>query len=438
MKAPVYTLHCRSASGEAVRLLYSPHTSELTDEGGEPLLADVLPRRFRNATRVSPAAPGKKSRRVSTLKIQLGMRCNYSCTYCNQSSAAPDATVTRTADVDTFLAGLDQWLQGSPRRIEFWGGEPFLYFAKLKRLVPELRRRFPGAVFSVISNGSLLDAEILDFIERWDLHLMISHDGPGQHLRGPDPFEDPERAHWLRALWELRGGARGRVSFNVVLTPANADVGATRAWLAARLGDEHIALDTEGAVSVYDDRALAGAGRWSDADYALLRSSIADGVMAGDALRYRSIEAKAQDFIQSLRQRRPSTALGQKCGMDQSDQLAVDLHGKVMTCQNTGAQGRHELGHASRMEEVALNTATHWSHRECCNHCPVLQLCKGGCMFLDGPHFAQSCENEYQYNLGVLDGVLRAAAGLALESITGDIRRPASSKHRVIPIAAQA
>jgi uncharacterized protein len=334
--------------------------------------------------------------------------------------------------VSDFLAALGQWLQGAPARIEFWGGEPFLYFAKLRRLVPELRNRFPPSVFSIVSNGSLLNAEILDFIERWDLNVTISHDGPGQHLRGPDPFDDTQKAHWLRELWRRRGGG-GRVLFNVVLTPANADIGATRAWLAARLGDENIALETEGAVSVYDDRTLTGAGHWPAAHLATLRESIAAGVVSGEALRFRSIEAKARDFIASLQQRRPAAALGQKCGMDQPDQLAVDLHGQVMTCQNTGAQGRHLLGNVSALAEVKLDTATHWSHRECCNHCPVLQLCKGGCMYLEGEHFAQSCENEYHYNVAILDGVLRAAAGLRLEQVTGDIRRP--PRRRVIPLA---
>jgi hypothetical protein len=201
---PAYGLECRGVGDKPVHLVYRPHTSELVDENGTPLLADVVPHAFEPVERVSAAAPGWKSREVSTLKIQLGLRCNYSCSYCNQASAVADATVTRSADAQAFLERLGDWLRGAPRRIEFWGGEPLLYFAKLKPLVPALRQRFPAAMFSVVTNGSLLDGEILDFIETWDLHVAVSHDGPGQHLRGPDPFEDPVRAHWLR-----EPGARG-------------------------------------------------------------------------------------------------------------------------------------------------------------------------------------------------------------------------------------
>ena len=434
---PVYGLECLSETGEPVHLRYRPHASELTDAAGHPLLADVAPFAFESVERVSPGAPGWKSREVATLKIQLGMGCNYSCSYCNQASAVQDATPTRTADADAFLANLSNWLQGSPERIEFWGGEPLLYFAKLKRLVPALRKRFPAAIFFMVTNGSLLDEEILAFIERWDLLVAVSHDGPGQHLRGPDPFDDPQRAYWLRDLWRRRKGAGpGRVAFNVVFTPANADIAATRAWLAARIGDDDVALDTEGVVTVYDDGTLHGPGAWTEQDYRTLHDSIVRGFETGDALRYGSIRDKARDFVHALKRQRPATALGQKCGMDEPDRLAVDLLGNVMTCQNTGARGRHHLGHVAQMHDVQLDTATHWSHRETCSHCPVVQLCKGGCMYLDGEHFAQSCESEYRYNLTILEGLLYRLAGLRLQKITGDIRRP--RRHRVIPIATNA
>lgn len=436
MAAPRYLLHCRTGEGDKVELTYSPHTGELTDAAGRPLLADVQPRDFEQAHAISPTSPGRKSREVATLKIQLGMRCNYSCSYCNQASAAPDATVTRTADAQAFVTGLDTWLQGEPERIEFWGGEPLLYFAKLQRLVPALRERFPRATCAMVTNGSLLDEDILEFIERFDLQVAVSHDGPGHHLRGPDPFQDPARAHWLRQLWRRRGGRRGRVTFNVVLTPRNADIGATRAWLASQLGDEEIALDTEGVVSVYDEGTLRGAGHWTAQDYQRLRASIVDGFASGAALRYLSIRQKAKDFILSLQQQRPASALGQKCGMDLPGELAVDLQGNVMTCQNTGARGKHRIGHVSRLDEVALTTATHWSHRDACRHCPVLQLCKGGCMYQEDEHFAQSCENEYHYNLAVLEGVLWKLAGLRLEKVTGDIRR--ARPRRRIPITSVA
>ena len=420
---------CRSAAGEEVALTYWPQASVLEDANGVPLLADVAAATFAPAEPISPSAPGWKSREVRVLKIQLGLGCNYECSYCNQAGAVEEAAVTRTADADAFLARLDGWLQAAPERIEFWGGEPLLYFAKLQRLVPALRERFPQALLTTVSNGSLLDAEILDFIEAWDLRVAISHDGPGQHLRGPDPFEDPQRAHWLRQLWRRRGGNIPRVHFHVVLTPANADLAATRAWFVQRLGDPEVAVDTEGVVGVYDEHAAS----WREEDYRTLHDSIVAAFASGEIARWPSLRDKARDFVHSLQWRRPGAALGQKCGMDAPDQLAVDLHGNAMTCQNTGAGGRHRIGHVESMENVQLATATHWSHRECCRHCPVVQLCRGGCMFLEGLPFGRSCENEYRFHLAVLAGVLRSVTGLRLERVDDRLRRRAL--RRTIPLA---
>ena len=427
MRAPnVYVLHCKGEAGEKVRYYYNPHTSELLDEQGASVVEVEPGPAFAEAPRVSPSNPGRKSSAPGTLKIQLGMSCNYTCSYCNQASHIESATVTKTADAVRFLAELDNWLTGAPARIEFWGGEPFVYFAKLKKLVPALRERFAGAELIIVTNGSLIDEEILEFIERYDITIAVSHDGPGQHLRGPDPFDDPERAAWLRELWRRRGPGK-KMSFNAVFTPANCDVEKTYEWFAEKVGDREVALSTEGAVVSYDRDTMRGSGRFTAKQYDALHGSMVKAFESGTAQRFNNVATNAGDFIESLYTRRPSSALGQKCGMDREEELAVDLSGNVMTCQNTGAKGKHGIGTLADLDAVRLDTSWHWSNRETCTHCPVLQLCKGSCMYLEGDLFAQSCENEYRYNMALLAGVIKHVTGLELERVEGDIRRPRKS-----------
>ena len=54
-------------------------------------------------------------------------------------------------------------------------------------------------------------------------------------------------------------------------------------------------------------------------------------------------------------------------------------------------------------------------------------------MYLEGDLFAQSCENEYRFNLALFAAVLQHVTRLTLQSISGDIRRPPS--RRIIPVA---
>jgi uncharacterized protein len=427
-----FTLNCVNGAGTPIRLAYDPWSGELCNVDGSSVISKVEAVAFGPcAPRISPEQPGAKCA-PSVLKIQLGLGCNYQCSYCSQATEVPAAAVTRTADADAFVAGLGAWLTDPPKQIEFWGGEPLLYFAKLRRLVPVLDERFPDAEFSLVTNGTLLDDEVLEFIEHYDILVTVSHDGPGQALRGPDPLADAVQGGLLRRLWNERK-RRARMVFSAVLTPSNHDPAAIRRWFIEALGDPDAAVSLEGVVAVHGGTDRAVLRPWTAPEHESLRERVAAAFVSGDALRMPALAGKARDFIGAVASARPAATLGQKCQMDRADHLAVDLSGNVLTCQNTGANGVHGLGSVTALDHVRLDSSTHWSHRECCNHCPVVQLCQGSCMYLHGEDFARSCDNEYHYNLGILDGVLRRSFGLRLLSIDGDVRRP--RRTTTIPIA---
>jgi uncharacterized protein len=399
------SMQARDGSESVIR--YNPHTSEI--EG--ITLPDAPERDWSIAPRVTKTAPLGKSRHPKSLKIQMGLSCNYACSYCNQAFQINDATVSTQGDVERFLAQLETWIQAAPERIELWGGEPFVYWAKLKSLVPALQARFPESQFSIITNGSLLNREKLDFIARYDIGIGLSHDGPGQHLRGPDPLDDPEKRRWIETLLAERPGL---VTINTVLTRENHSIEAIATWFREQLGPD-VQLSLEGVVNTYDAATLFGSGAFGEDDLGHLSDEVFYA-LANDPNIF-GLGERLKEFTRSLIEHRPVTALGQKCGMDREDQIAIDLLGNVMTCQNTGAKGVHKIGHVDAFAEIALDTATHFAFRPECMACPVVQLCKGSCMFLEGEFFAQSCSNEYAYNLGILRAALYHLTGLMLARV---------------------
>ena len=395
------TMEARDGSRHHVR--YNPHTSE-----AEGLHLPVDPGIFARAPQVAKDKPLGKSRAPRILKIQLGLSCNYACIYCNQAVQITDATVSKLADVQHFLAELDGWITDAPEKIELWGGEPFLYWAKIKRLVPALAERFPTARFSIITNGSLLDREKIDFIAKYDIAIGISHDGPGQHLRGPDPLDDPDKRRWIEALLSERSDKTG---FNALLTRVHHDLGALKSWFSERVGPD-IFVGLEGVVNVYDVATAIGAGRFEPAELNSLTRSIFQALVE-DPNAF-GLGERIDEFYASIQRRQPIEALGQKCGMDREDTIAVDLRGNVMTCQNTGAKGVHKIGHVADFDAITLNTATHFAFRSECMACPVVQLCKGSCMFLEGDFFAQSCVNEFAFNMGIMMAAVWHLTGMVV------------------------
>lgn len=127
--------------------------------------------------------------RLATLAVILTGRCNLQCTYCYRNGGAE-----RTADLDdaTLAQGLELARRAAgPDGLEviFSGGEPTLRFGVFARAVERL-----GAVSTparpltarLISNGTLLDGERLDFLVARDVRLNLSVDGiaPAQRFRG--------------------------------------------------------------------------------------------------------------------------------------------------------------------------------------------------------------------------------------------------------------
>jgi uncharacterized protein len=144
--------------------------------------------------------------------------------------------------------------------------------------------------------------------------------------------------------------------------------------------------------------------------------------------RFGVIGQKVGGFIDSLSRGIRIESLGQKCGMDKSDNIALDLNGNILTCQNvspvsTNPAGiSHKLGHISDLSSSRLDSATHWSDRTECPKCPVIHICKGACMFLTGPLWDASCDNAFSDNIVPFCIAIEELTGCIPEYIEGSLR----------------
>jgi uncharacterized protein len=347
--------------------------------------------------------PAGKSHEIKVLKIQLGLSCNYECTYCNQRFV-PHADETTKDDVGPFLATLPTWLKsdGSDLKVEFWGGEPFVYWKTLKPLAEGIRALYPKAQFSVVTNGTILDLEKNQWLDEMNFSVGLSHDGPGYHVRGLDPFDNQEQFAMIRDLWN-RLGTKNRMSFNAMIHKDNPSRSAVSKWFKDRLGFD-VPIGEGSFIDPYDEggKSVCISDPGSHIEY---RNNSFKDIREGTAQNFAVIDTKIQNFVQSILNRKPASALGQKCGMDDPSKIAVDLKGNALTCQNVSAIAQsfngesHLLGNVSDFENIKLKTSTHWSHREECPKCPVLQICQGSCMFLTGDMFDLACDNAYSDNI---------------------------------------
>ena len=427
----MYKLHVKFPS-KNITFNYNPHTSELTQFDGKSLsLAsiqkDYEPKHFKVWEANSPSNPAKKRSDARVIKIQMGLKCNYACSYCNQASQVPNSLQGNPKEAQAFLDNLDNWYtgDGNKTRWEFWGGEPFVYWKVLKILAEGLRKRFPKAEFNIISNGSLLTKERVDWIDKLDIQLGISHDGTVyEKQRGKDVLDVPESLEAIKYAYE-KLFPKQKIGFNCVLTVHNYSYKAVREHIASKLGISHfdVPLTSEEIMLPYDTMGMILCPT-EPHEQKEMRETLFGEIFSGDSLFVSAVFDKLDDWFQSLAQKRPWTAMGQKCGMDNPDNISLDLKGNTMTCQNTNANLKeHNTGNINNIEAVEMKLVHHFRTRDECSKCPVVQMCKGACLFLENNYWKKACDVSYHYNLALLASGIHRLTGGILTHVEGTPRR---------------
>jgi len=165
---------------------------------------------------------------MKTMDVTLVLthRCNLACSYCyagdHHSAQMDDATMDRALDL-LYADG------ASAAQLSFFGGEPFLAFAAMRRAVAGARERAAGrpVILQCTTNGAALTDEHVRFAVETGLRLTVSIDGVKEahdlsrpRAGGQSSFAAVERG--LRLAIE----AGGRPEAMMVITPATAP------WLA--------------------------------------------------------------------------------------------------------------------------------------------------------------------------------------------------------------
>ena len=130
---------------------------------------------------------------IKAMCLHAAHDCNLRCSYCFASTG--DFKGERgLLDLETGKKALEFLIKHSGHRknleVDFFGGEPLMNFKVVKQLVEygrELEKKHNKQFrFTITTNGLLLDDEILDYINKEFVNVVISIDGRPEvhdHLR---------------------------------------------------------------------------------------------------------------------------------------------------------------------------------------------------------------------------------------------------------------
>lgn len=127
------------------------------------------------------------NRRLHGIILQTTQNCNLRCKYCIYSESKNVAQRSHSAKSmswETAKHAIDfLWersVDNDSVSIGFYGGEPLLKFDLIKDVVAYSKTRLAGkdVRYHITSNGTLLTDEITGYLQKNNINLMISIDGP--------------------------------------------------------------------------------------------------------------------------------------------------------------------------------------------------------------------------------------------------------------------
>lgn len=150
--------------------------------------------------------------------VPIGLACDLDCKYCYRHMAK--RRIPRLNDLmRRYLQQLDP---SKTIAVVASGGEPLLYLNRVKELfsyVPD------GIHLKIMSNGTHLTQEIVDWINDKDIELHFSHDGTAtEYLRGVDVLKDEKLCSLIRQVNTLR--------VNSTICAGNEDIVANYEYIA--------------------------------------------------------------------------------------------------------------------------------------------------------------------------------------------------------------
>lgn len=351
-----------------------------------------------------------KNNRPVALRILLGHACNYSCSYCMQKDIGNPDERPENVYARMFVKSLEKLDLTDLERIELWGGEPFLYWKDIERIMPALDKK--GRHFYISTNGSALRQKHVDFFKSLEASVMlgISHDGPGQEaLRGEEILHKEQIISVLKQFDDLY--PKIQYSFNPVVSIQNYDLfkindyfrgfaekhDIKNARISFTLGRTYDETDSKNStdhvitgehlpkfkqiVKDYMDACIdqlktRGRGK----QLPILQSNIFDGTTG------------VLQYALNTRKQVPITYTS-NCGADSADVLSIDIQGNIRLCPHTSE--KYIGGHINDIKGVKIIPLALDRKSTHCAPCPVKRLCKSSCP-IDFPDttFLKNCAVE--------------------------------------------
>ncbi|MDR0701786.1 MAG: quinohemoprotein amine dehydrogenase maturation protein [Azoarcus sp.] len=334
-----------------------------------------------------PAPPPPKIDRfpLSTLALNVNTGCNLACSYCYKADLATPAA-GRKMSFETAREAIELMLREAPDEkryhISFFGGEPLTRRTLIEKVVDYCETRFASLGkehdFVMTTNATLLNDEIIDWLDAHAFGLSISIDGPraihDRNRRTVGGFGTYEtvRAKAERLLARYRSRPVGA---RVTLTAGVTDVEAIWDHLKNELGFAEVGFApvTSGDAAAFN--LSADELKAVFAAFKRLGEHYIAEALAGRNIGFSNLHQLLTDLHEGHKKRLP-------CGAGMK-MLAIDHEGGLHLCHRFTGSGLPTFGNVRdgiRREALGDFLSARLARPDAaCTVCRIRNLCAGGC-----------------------------------------------------------
>ena len=162
-------------------IIFNPETYDIHVCHNEEAEATLMEDSPTDAKMVCPQAEYCGVLDIQAANICMCETCNLACSYCFFHSGTFDKTGGKMISLETLIKTYEKLAANSQsglKSIGFYGGEPLLNFAVIRDFVNYLKAHVDYSIsFGVITNGTLLTQEMVEFFNENRFYVSISLDG---------------------------------------------------------------------------------------------------------------------------------------------------------------------------------------------------------------------------------------------------------------------
>ena len=328
---------------------------------------------------------------LQTLVVNVTNQCNLACTYCYEygedkivdttNGQQPKFMSEQTAR-DSVEFALRESRENKHAHITFFGGETLMNFPVLKSTIAYARRRAAEVGkeidFSLTTNATLLQPDVIEFLANERVGVTISIDGPEEMQDKFRVFNNGQGSYAMAApkIKALLQRHRTRpVGARVTLTRQTLDVRRIYQHLTEELGFWEVGF---APVTTAPGRDYAISDGGFDHLLEQFRALAADYLAASLQNRHHGF-SNVRETLQEIHH---GHAKAYPCGAG-IGLMGVSTDGRVALCHRFAGSDDHGLGTVtdgiSWEKQQAFLDTHHIANKTDCQTCWARPICAGGC-----------------------------------------------------------